>query len=418
VHEPLPVISYVDVVRNFEEVSPVLKDKIVFVGLVEDPWRDFVSVPRLQTQGQGVDVFGLHGVVVLAAITETLLRGAPIRDAGAPATLAWVIFWCVLTVSVLPRRHPTRAAMTVAGVIVAAIIVTGVLHVKASIVFPAGLVFGAVFLCGTQALISSYVETTKALHVEEIENERTRQEMLMARRTQETFLPSEIPVVEGVGVWGINVSSLTVSGDYYDVVDLGEGNPLVVVIADVSGKGLPASLIMSNVQAGLHSHMLQERFDLKRAAENLNRLVHSNTEAGKFVTLFVAEFDKSTRELRYVRAGHDEPLLASADGTVRRIEDGGFVLGFMPDIEYDVGDVSLVEGDVLCLYTDGVTEARSPEGEEFGIDRLTETVRDNRLEAASGIGAAILKAVGDFTQIEQQADDVTLVILKVGESST
>jgi serine phosphatase RsbU (regulator of sigma subunit) len=389
----------------------------VFVGLVEDPWRDFVSVPRLQKQGQGVDVFGLHGVVVLAAITETLLRGAPIRDAGPVATLAWTLFWCLLAVSILPRRHPTKAAMTVAGLIAVAIVVTGVLHVRANIIFPAGFVFGALFLCGTQALISSYVETTKALNAEEMENERTRQEMLMARRAQETFLPSEIPVVEGVGVWGINVSSLTVSGDYYDVVDLGEDGPLVVVIADVSGKGLAASLIMSNVQAGLHSHMLQERFELKRAAENLNRLVHANTEAGKFVTLFVAEYNKSTRELRYVRAGHDEPIVSSADGTVRKIEDGGFVLGFMPDVEYDVGAMGLVDGDVLCLYTDGVTEARSPEGEEFGIERLTDTVRKNRERQAPEVGGAILSAVREFTQIEQQADDVTLVVLKVEGSS-
>ena len=141
--------------------------------------------------------------------------------------------------------------------------------------------------------------------------------MAMAREAQERFLPDEIPVVEGIDVWGTNVSSLTVSGDYFDVVDLGASRPLIIVIADVSGKGLPASLVMSNVQAGLHCNVFQEDFDIARTAADLNRLVHQNTDPGKFVTFFMAEVDKDTHRVRYVRAGHDEPVVVSADRSHR-----------------------------------------------------------------------------------------------------
>jgi sigma-B regulation protein RsbU (phosphoserine phosphatase) len=181
----------------------------------------------------------------------------------------------------------------------------------------------------------------------------------------------------------------------------------------VSGKGLPASLLMSNVQAGLHCHAFQGEFDLKLTVENLNRLVHRNTDAGKFVTLFLGAIDKETHLLRYVRAGHDNPILVSEDGSVSQLEEGSFVLGFVPETEYDVAEVQLKGGDVLCLYTDGVTEARNPADEEFELDRVIELVKEHRGQSAEEIGNALLQAVRDFSQLKQQADDVTLIVLKV-----
>ena len=277
VEQPVPVVSYKDVIQGDPAALAIVSGRIAFVGLVEEPARDYVNAPRLQNLGRGVHAFGLHGVVVLAAITETLLRGVPLRDAGKPATLAWIVLWSVLVVVGLPRRRPAHAALILLGIVILALVVTGLIHVKLNVIFPAGLLFGAVFIAGTHTLIFSYVETTKELHAEEIENERVRLELETARATQETFLPEEIPVVEGIDMWGENVSCLEVSGDYYDIIDLGQDRPIVVTIADVSGKGLPAALLMSNVQAGLHSHLLQERFDLETTVSNLNRLVHRNT---------------------------------------------------------------------------------------------------------------------------------------------
>lgn len=410
--DPIPTLSYGDVLRGDPAALEQVDGKIAFVGLTDDPSTDFVSVPRLQDLGNGVEAFGLPGVVVLAAITETLIRGSPIRDAGWEATLLWNVFWCALCVIVIRRRSPAFAALSVIVVIAVALAATGAFHVMADLVFPAGLLFGCLFLAGSHGLIASYVETANELNREALENERVRHEMAMAREAQERFLPDEIPKVEGMDVWGTNVSSLTVSGDYFDVVDLGESRPLIVAIADVSGKGLAASLVMSNVQAGLRCNVFQRDFDLGRTAADLNRLVYQNTDPGRFVTFFMAEVEKETHRVRYVRAGHDEPIVVSADGSDRKLNVGDFVLGFVPESDFEVGETELSAGDVLCLYTDGVTEARSPEDEEFELSRVIEVVKRHRGESAEAIGRAIIASVRAFSQLEQQADDITLVLLK------
>jgi serine phosphatase RsbU (regulator of sigma subunit)/CHASE2 domain-containing sensor protein len=414
VGETIPVVSYKDVYNEDPDALAVLKGRIALVGLVDDPSTDFVTVPRLQDIGGGVEAFGLPGVVVLGAITETLIRGAPIRDASWPITLGWIVLWCVACILLMSRTRPAAAAFTGLGVIAVCLVATGFLHARADLVMPGGLVLGSLLVAGAFTLVSDHVHTAKELHAEEVENERVQKELATARETQERFLPDEIPQVEGLDVWGTNVSSLAVSGDYFDVIDLGGGKPLIFTIADVSGKGLPAALLMSNVQAGLHCHAFQGDFDLKLTAENLNRLVHRNTDPGKFVTLFLGAVDKETHLLRYVRAGHDNPILVSRDGDVRQLEEGSFVLGFIPEAEYDVAEVQLSDGDVLCLYTDGVTEARSPADQEFELDGVIRVVTEHRAESAKEIGRALLAGVRAFSQLERQADDVTLIVIKVG----
>lgn len=412
-NHPIPTVSYRDALAGDPDALKQVDGRIAFIGLIDDPSTDFVSVPRLQDLGDGVEAFGLPGVVVLAAITETLIRGSPIKDAGWLITLFWNVLWCALCVVLIRRRSPAVAALSVIGTVVVALAATGAFHVAADLVFPAGLLFGCLFLAGSHGLIMSYVETAKDLNREALENERTRHEMAMAREAQERFLPDKIPSVEGIDVWGTNVSSLTVSGDYFDVVDLGGSRPLIIAIADVSGKGLPASLVMSNVQAGLHCHVFHDEFNMANTAHDLNRLVHQNTDAGKFVTFFMAEIDKSSHRLRYVRAGHDEPIIVSADGSDRKLEVGDFVLGFVPDADFQIGETDLLPGDVLCLYTDGATEARNPQDEEFELGRIIETVKEHRSETAEEIGRAIITRVRAFSQLEQQADDITLILLKI-----
>ncbi|MBN2564193.1 MAG: SpoIIE family protein phosphatase, partial [Candidatus Eisenbacteria bacterium] len=413
VDRPMPVVSYASVLTGEPEALSQVLGRIAFVGLVDDPYTDYIAAPRPQLNAEGIETFGLPGVVALAAVTETLIRGAPLRDAGWPAALLWNVAWCGACLLVLPRQRPAMAAVVIVGVIAAGLLSTGLMQVHAGIVLPAGLLLGCLFTSGSYSIITSYVGTAKRLHAEEVENARVRHEMEMARSTQEKFLPSEIPAVPGLDIWGINVSCLEVSGDYYDVLDPGEGRPIVIAIADVSGKGLPASLLMSNVQAGLHCHVAQESFDIKSTAENLNRLVHRNTDMGKFVTLFLAEIDRETHLLRYVRPGHDAPILVSGDGSTRMLTEGGLVLGFAPDFPYDVTEVQLEEGDVLCLYTDGITEARNGADEEFEVAGLAEVLVRNRERRAREIGEAVLERVRSFSGTIQQADDVTMVIVRV-----
>jgi serine phosphatase RsbU (regulator of sigma subunit) len=413
VGSPMPIVSYADVLAGSADALSDVSGRIAFIGLVEDPYTDFVAAPRPQLNAEGVETFGVPGVVALAAITETLARGIPLRDAGWLAALLWNVAWCVACVLVLFRQRPVPAVATLVGVIAAALLATGLLQVFVGVVLPAGLLLGCLLLAGAYAIVTSYIVTTRRLHEEQVENERVHRELEMARRTQEMFLPSEIPTVPGIDVWGINVSCLEVSGDYYDVLETGENGTVVVAIADVSGKGLPAALLMSNVQAGLHCHVARGTFDIKNTAENLNRLVHNNTDIGKFVTMFLAEIDGTTHLLRYVRPGHDAPVLVRADGGTELLDTGGLVLGFTPDTTYDVAEVPLEVGDVLCLYTDGVTEARDPHDEEFQLGRLTDVLASNRGLSAPEIGEAVLDGVRGFTERVHQDDDVTLVVVKV-----
>lgn len=412
-NRPIPMVSYRDVWEGKEDVRRLLVGRIAFVGSVQDESTDYVSVPRMQAYDGARRSFILPGVTALAAMTETLVRGAPVRDARWPVVLLWNILWCMTAVTVVPRKNPVRAALLFGAVFIASIVATGLLHVFAGYIFPAGLLVGCLVFAGGHALVSSHVASARALIFEEAENRRVHRELEAARRVQERFLPKDIPCRSGYDLAGENLSSREVSGDYYDVIDPGSGGPLILAVADVSGKGLPAALLMSNVQAALHCHVLQGNFDIRRTVRNINRLVCQNTEPEDFVTMFVAELEGQTRRLRYVCAGHDAPIIVSANGETRRLQQGGLILGHLPDFEYEVDEAVLELGDVLCLYTDGVTEAQNPLGEQFQVERLEQLLRQSRGKTAGEIVESIIERVRDFSRVEQQEDDVTIVVVKV-----
>ena len=415
---PIPRLSYYDVWRGAENLAPSLVGKIAFVGSVLDESVDYVSVPRIQRLGGNRTGFVLPGVTALAATTETLLRGTPIRDAPWPIALLWNFFWCIAAVALAPSTKPVRGAVLYGAVLTLAVLATGVLHVVAGLVFPTGLLAGCLAFCGVYAVVTAHVEAEKTIVTEQAEIRRVHKEMETARNTQKRFLPRAIPAVEGYDLWGINVSSLEVSGDYFDIIDTGKNAPLILAIADVSGKGLPAALVMSNVQAALHSHILQGNFDLARTAKNLNSLVYENTSEETFVSMFIGELTKETGVFRYVRAGHDVPFVVAEDASVKRLAKGGLVLGFVPGIDYEIGEEQLRGGDTVCLYTDGVTEARNAVGEEFQTDKLMELLKNARDKEAKEIAELIVQTVHDFTKLKNQADDVTVTILRVRKKTS
>jgi serine phosphatase RsbU (regulator of sigma subunit)/CHASE2 domain-containing sensor protein len=411
---PMPIVSYRDVLDGRADALARVEGKIVLVGAVDVGTADEVVVPRRQDLGDGRTGFRLPGCVALAAVTETLCRGAPLRDARPGAVLAWNLAWSLVLVGALPRGRPVLAAFLALLVGAAAIVVTGWLHARASVVLPAGLLFGCLLIVGSFTLISFHLETSKRLAAEEADNRRIHRELMLARETQTRFLPQDIPSLPGLDVWGTNISSLEVSGDYYDVQDPGAPRPLVVAIADVSGKGLPAAMLMSVVQAGLHTMLVQDRFDLTNAMQTLNRVVHGNVRAEQYVTMLLVTIERDARSLRYVLAGHEGPLLLSGAGEMRRLEDGGgFPLGMFPEASYDMGSAALAAGDVLCLYTDGITEAMDREETFFGAERLREVLLAHRAESAAEIGESILAAVQEHARGVPQADDITLVVVRV-----
>ena len=235
-------------------------------------------------------------------------------------------------------------------------------------------------------------------------------EIAEAKAIQERLLPREIPQMAGYEIATSWQSARIVSGDYFDVLALGE-DMLGLCIADVAGKGIPAALLMSNLQAavrGLSSPSLAP--DL--LCNGLNSLVWKNTHTDRFITLFYAQLDGSGGRLRYANAGHNPPLVVRAGGSHERLEEGGGVLGVFETQDFDLGTVDLAPGDRLVLFTDGVTEASNREGEEFGEQRLLSLLKENRALPANALKEKIAAAISEFSG-GHLADDATLLILAV-----
>jgi serine phosphatase RsbU (regulator of sigma subunit) len=204
------------------------------------------------------------------------------------------------------------------------------------------------------------------------------------------------------------IQARQVGGDYYDFLSLGAGH-LAIVLADVSGKGISAALLMANLQANLRSQYTLALEDLPRLLKSVNQLFYQNTDAHSYATLFFADYDDSTRRLRYVNCGHLPPLLLRANGKVERLTATSTVLGLFEEWECAASEVGLSPGDTLVLYTDGVTEAASARGEEFGESRLIETLCAQRHLPVPFLLEAVAAAVEEFSHGEQ-ADDITLIV--------
>jgi sigma-B regulation protein RsbU (phosphoserine phosphatase) len=246
------------------------------------------------------------------------------------------------------------------------------------------------------------------LHRVRLEKERQDRDLQIARGIQQSLFPRSSPRVEGFEVAAQSRSCFQVGGDYYDFIPLEDGR-LGLVIADVSGKGTPASLMMASVHAWLQAMAGTAR--PTQVLERLNRFLHANTQTSRYVTLFYGELDPARRRLTYVNAGHVPPYLRRADGREGRLTTGGPVLGLLEDVALEAGEVDLAQGDLVAVVTDGVTEALNPQEEEFGDER----VRRMLAEAAGGGAAASLQAlvaaVDAWAGSAGCTDDLTALIL-------
>ncbi len=237
-------------------------------------------------------------------------------------------------------------------------------------------------------------------------------DILEAREIQQRLLPEVIPQIRGCRIATAWQPARSVSGDYFDVIKLDEGRA-ALAIADVSGKGLPAAMLMSNAQAALRA-FATERISPCEMCERVNRVVCGNTASNKFITFFYAILDTEARKLVYSNAGHNEPVLLRASGEVVRLGEGGTVLGFLADYAYKQAEIDLKPGDRLALFTDGVAEATDESEEEFGEDRLIETISKNRTSSAEILKEEILRAVIDFGG-RSLHDDATMIIVSIDD---
>jgi len=242
------------------------------------------------------------------------------------------------------------------------------------------------------------------------QQERLERELQLAMEIQQRFQPTAPPVVTGYEFQGISFPCYEIGGDYYDFIQREDGR-LVIALGDVSGKGTAAALLMSSLHASIHAQT-GSHDSLVDTISAVNRYLADNIPSNRFVTLFYAELDPESGALSFLNAGHNPPLIVHAAGTVEQLASGGLPLGIKANAEYREGRTTLQRGDVLVIYSDGVTEAASPSGEEFGPTRLYEVVSRNVDSSAAGIRDRIESALTKFSQGTQAADDITLVIVK------
>ena len=237
---------------------------------------------------------------------------------------------------------------------------------------------------------------------------RVARDMEIAREVQSRLFPQVMPPVATLDYAGTCIQARVVGGDYYDFLDLGPGR-LGIVIADVSGKGIAAALLMGNLQAILRSQYAVALEDPHRLLQSVNRLFYENTQEDRYATLFFGDYDDASRYLRYANCGHNPPLLLRANGELQRLGATATVLGLFKDWKCTVEKVSLRPGDVVLIYTDGITEALNPAEEEFGESRLLEILRSHSQLPVEALLSLILAAVQKFSGANQ-ADDLTLLI--------
>ncbi|PYQ76249.1 MAG: hypothetical protein DMG04_04350 [Acidobacteria bacterium] len=255
---------------------------------------------------------------------------------------------------------------------------------------------------------------TEAIKAEVAAREKQKRELEIAHEVQERLFPQEYPPVAGLDYAGACRPALGVGGDYYDFILLSK-TELGIAIGDVSGKGIPAALLMATLRAYVRGQIIHHQTDLTTVMGNLNKLVYESSAANRYATFFYAEFDAGSRVLNYVNAGHNPPMVfrQSAGREVLRLDRGGPVIGLMEDCCYRQGCAALEAGDVLVAYTDGVSEAMNARDEEWGEERLMNAVAAHRMAPARALIDCLMTSADAFVAGAPQHDDMTLIVVRM-----
>jgi len=248
------------------------------------------------------------------------------------------------------------------------------------------------------------------LHSKMLESKRLDEQLAIARQIQLTFLPKKDPEIAGYDISGINIPSGEVGGDFFDFIDIIDYQT-GIAIADVSGKGVPAALLMASYRASLIAE-IRNNYSIRTICRKVNSLMYESVEQGNFVTAFYGVLDSKNDIFTFANCGHNQPILIRHTEQIVLLREGGMALGVLPDSEYEERPILLQEGDIILFYTDGVTEAADDSGREFGTDRLVAILRDYKRFPAATILDKIYKNVTDFAAKDHSFDDLTMIILK------
>ncbi len=319
-----------------------------------------------------------------------------------------------------PREVPARTTAPVViergirekGYLVGLLLLAGVLFllgrnlIRGSLVVSWGLAFSGATIVAVLLLVMNRFR----LELVESRRELARKEaeLSFALKVQQELFPRQLPSTGGLEFSAVCLPASGISGDYYDVLQLQDGR-LIFVVADISGKGISAAILMANLQAFLRV-VASSGSPPGEVCQQLNLHLHQVTDASRFATIFYGEWHPRERRLRYVNAGHNPPFLLGRRG-VQTLRRGGVPLGIFPDYEFETGEVSLNPGDLLALFSDGITEAGAREGREFGEERLYSLLNSRDGQSLAEIEARVLQAVRAWSGDEVE-DDMTLMLIR------
>jgi serine phosphatase RsbU (regulator of sigma subunit) len=350
--------------------------------------------------------------IALAEVGEPVRRSDLLRagEARAPRRTPWRRRAALAAVeaarpTVAPQHLPPRVEVFVPVVQDRRCVAYVALGEKVS-----GLMYGAEEM-GHLSLLSTQIGSAMQnirLLAESVDRKVFEEELKIARKIQMQMLPGEPPVLDGFELFGVTVPSRQVGGDYYDFVVV-DGRWLVLVVADVSGKGIPASILTATLQATVRSNADAQTNPVGMMAR-LNRLLYRNTSAAEFATLFYAVVDLRSGSARYANAGHDFPFVLGNGGS-HALSESGIVLGCIDEFEYHENHFQIPEDGALVVFTDGVTDSESRAGESYGSARLRAVLEQNAGESARDLCRRVIEDVRTFGDGENQ-DDITLVVLR------
>src|SRR5215471_5113161 len=260
-------------------------------------------------------------------------------------------------------------------------------------------------------------EATRALEAERRANaaklvaeRQAAHDLAIAKEVQSRLLPQRHPPLQTLAYVGLCSPARAVGGDYYDFLDLGKGR-LGLIVGDIAGKGIAAALLMANLQANLRSQCATAWEQPQRFLRSVNQLFYENTAESDYATMFFAEYDDQTRQLRFANCGHPPAFLLRRDGTLERLESTSTVIGLFEQWDCAIDERQLYPGDTLVLYTDGATECSNLAGEELGEERLLEALKPHRELSSQELLAKVTSQVRQFSAYEQ-ADDITFIVAK------
>ncbi len=257
---------------------------------------------------------------------------------------------------------------------------------------------------------SAQVVENARLYDEEKTLKKIEEELRVASDIQSFLLPKSKPKIRGFDVAGKSTPAKEVGGDYFDFINI-DDNRNVICLGDISGKGMPAAMLMANLQATLRGQALFTN-SAGECLTRANKLLYRSTDLHKFATLFYGILDSSNNTLFFSNAGHDPPFLIDTNKKVTRLLKGGTVLGFMEEVQYEEDSVKMNAGDTIIIYSDGITEALNEKNKEFGEERLMDIVKENIKFSAEKLIANVFEKVKTFSKDVPQSDDGTMVVIK------